>query len=61
MTTLEQELECIQDDWGIQPEQDNIAKVILNIYISEYYNGTALLVYEGKDGKLYEVNGSHCS
>ena len=61
MTTLEQELKYIQDDWGIQPEQDNIAKVILNIYISESYNGTALLVYEGKDGKLYEVNGSHCS
>lgn len=36
------------------------AEVIYADYTYEDYSGNAMVIYE-KDGKLYEVNGSHCS
>jgi hypothetical protein len=36
------------------------ATVYFAWYSYEDYSGTALVVFE-KDGRLYEVNGSHCS
>jgi hypothetical protein len=36
------------------------AEVLLAWYEYEDYSGDAFVLYE-KDGKLYEVNGSHCS
>lgn len=37
------------------PEQ-----IIIASYTYEDYSGSAFVIYE-KDGKLYEVHGSHCS
>lgn len=34
--------------------------ILLAYYLSENYSGTAYVVFE-KRGKLYEVEGSHCS
>lgn len=36
------------------------ASVLLAYYKYEDYSGDALVIFE-KDGKLYEVNGGHCS
>lgn len=36
------------------------ATVLLNYYTYESYSGSAMVLYE-KDGKLFEVNGGHCS
>jgi hypothetical protein len=36
------------------------ATLIASIYETEWYEGRAFVLYE-KDGKLYEVNGCHCS
>ena len=38
----------------------NGAVVIAAIYTQESYEGSAMVVYR-KDGKLFEVHGSHCS
>ena len=35
-------------------------QIIFAAYEGGSYDGAAIVVYE-KDGKLYEVNGSHCS
>lgn len=34
--------------------------ILMAIYEREWYDGDAFVLFE-KDGKLYEVNGSHCS
>lgn len=36
------------------------ATVLLALYQYEDYSGDAIVIYE-KDGKLFEVNGGHCS
>lgn len=36
------------------------AKVLFADYTYEDYSGSATVIFE-KDGKLWEVNGSHCS
>ena len=48
--------ESIDDD---MKEYNNI-KILLAWYGSESYDGSAFVLFE-RDGKLYEVNGSHCS
>lgn len=45
---------------GSSEEDLNEAVVIAAIYSHESYEGSAMVVYR-KDGKLYEVHGSHCS
>lgn len=40
-------------------ELENV-NVLFAVYKQEAYEGYALVVFS-KDGKLYEVNGSHCS
>lgn len=36
------------------------AEILVASYMNEGYSGSAFVLYR-KDGKLYEVNGSHCS
>ena len=36
-------------------------KIIFAAYKNESYEGSALVLFTAEDGKLYEVNGSHCS
>lgn len=35
-------------------------KILFAVYKTESYEGSALVIF-AKDGKLFEVNGSHCS
>lgn len=55
--------------WGEQKKEMDIAlkdgdwkkiKVLLASYSYENYSGSAFVLFE-KDGKLFEVNGGHCS
>lgn len=36
-------------------------RMIAAVYDTPPYEGYALVIFEGHDGKLYEVNASHCS
>lgn len=49
---------------GLQPRHDRSAFDGLNILLASYsyecYSGDAFVLFE-RDGKLFEVNGSHCS
>lgn len=47
-------------DFGIEEAALDGVEVLLASYTYEHYSGSALVVFR-KDGKLYEVNGSHCS
>lgn len=40
-------------------ERDGV-NILLAVYSNEDYSGSAFVLYE-KDGRIYEVNGSHCS
>lgn len=42
-------------------ERAFIKRIILADYTYEDYSGSAYVLFEGIDGKLYEVYGSHCS
>lgn len=44
----------------INEDELNGAKLIYGYYSYEDYSGEAFVLFE-QDGKLYEVNGSHCS
>jgi len=52
--------DVIENFCGSSAEDLNEAVVIAAIYTQEGYEGSAMVVYR-KNGKLYEVNGSHCS
>jgi len=52
-------LENVKHDFEISNEL-NDANVLLASYVYENYSGNAFVLFE-RDGKLYEVNGSHCS
>lgn len=52
--------EIIAEWFGISKEELAGAKIVYGYYSYEDYSGEAFVLYE-KDGKLYEVNGSHCS
>lgn len=71
--TTQKEREQIAETWEPidyyperKPAHDRIladlkdAKVLLNYYEYEDYSGTGMVLYE-KGGKLFEVNGGHCS
>jgi hypothetical protein len=53
-------LEQLKYDFEITDEDLEGINIILADYTYEYYSGNAFVLFE-KDGKLYEVNGSHCS
>lgn len=46
-------------DYWEKKQIDN-ADIIIAVYEHEGYDGTAFILFK-KDGKLYEVNDSHCS
>jgi hypothetical protein len=46
--------------FGIKPEALENALILLAKYEYECYTGDALVIYM-QNGKLYEVNGGHCS
>jgi len=47
-------------DFVVAEDFPTDAEILFAAYGQEGYDGAALVVYE-RDGKLYEVNGSHCS
>lgn len=47
-------------EFCIEPEVLEGVEILYAWYEYESYSGSALVLYR-KDGKLYEVNGSHCS
>lgn len=49
----------MKDDFELTTELDG-ATVLLASYGTPSYEGYAFVLFE-KDGKLFEVNGSHCS
>ncbi len=52
--------EGIIGDFDISSTALRGCKILFASYNSEDYQGTAFVLFERK-GKLYEVNGSHCS
>ncbi len=53
-------LEGMKSDFGIDDAALVGAKILLASYGYENYVGSAFVLFE-RDGKLYEVNGGHCS
>lgn len=52
--------------WGVGTKyaisNKDVIEILLASYTYENYSGYAFVLYRDKtDGKLYEVNGSHCS
>ena len=48
------------NDFGIKLDEVENAEIFLAYYDNEDYEGYAFVLFK-QDGKLYEVNGSHCS
>lgn len=44
-----------------QEQIDFIDNILFAAYYLECYDGYAFVIFKGKDGILYEVNGGHCS
>lgn len=53
-------LESMKDDFRITDEQLKGAKILLASYGTGGYEGSAFVLFR-RGGKLFEVNGSHCS
>ncbi len=53
-------LEDIVDDFEIEMSELEGVNILLASYGYEEYEGDAFVLFE-KGGKLYEINGSHCS
>lgn len=53
-------LRDMANDFNIDIEVLKSINIIVATYTYENYMGDAFVLFE-KDGKLYEVNGSHCS
>jgi hypothetical protein len=54
------EIEGMKADFGIDDAALEGVTVLLASYTYEDYSGDAFVLFE-RGGKLYEVNGSHCS
>lgn len=54
------EIEGVKSDFCIDDSKLSGAEIILASYTYEDYNGSAFVLFR-KDGKLFEVNGGHCS
>ena len=55
--------QCIDDmkrDFNISDDDLIGCKILLASYVNENYEGTAFVLFS-RDGKLFEVNGGHCS
>ena len=52
--------EQMMNDFQISKEDLKGVKILLASYTYEDYNGEAFVLFEQK-GKLFEVNGGHCS
>lgn len=50
----------IADEFQIDIAELEDCRIMFAAYTYEDYSGSALVLF-AKDGKLYEVNGSHCS
>ena len=56
------EAEEVFHEFAVTDEQKAFVKhIIFAAYSCAGYEGEAHVVFEGTDGKYYEVNGSHCS
>lgn len=54
---------CLEDvvtQFDIQITDLDYAEILFAYYMCEDYSGTAFVLFR-RNGKLYEVNGSHCS
>jgi hypothetical protein len=65
-SSVERMYEDFEDTWSSGPrhpitDKDDI-EIILASYTNENYEGDAFVLFRRKsDGKIYEVNGGHCS
>jgi hypothetical protein len=50
----------VLSDFGMPPEALDGAEVIVASYTYEVYEGSAYVLFR-RDGKFFEVHGSHCS
>ena len=50
----------VHKDFGIDDSDLRDGEVLVAMYEKEAYEGTACVLFE-RDGRLYEVNASHCS
>lgn len=50
----------VRADFEVPPEQFAGVNILLASYLQEGYEGDAFVLFQ-KDGKLFEVNGGHCS
>lgn len=51
------------DDFNELPSEQHLSEtdtILIAVYTYECYSGKAFVLFE-RDGKLFEVNGSHCS
>jgi hypothetical protein len=58
--TIEESLEQMAEDFEIDVDVLKEIEIIFASYSIEWYEGDAFVLFR-KDGKYYEVNGSHCS
>ncbi|MGL5703611.1 MAG: hypothetical protein ACRCW5_10940 [Cetobacterium sp.] len=54
------ELEGMCSDFCIKQDTLDDVEILIAAYVYEDYDGSAFVLFK-RDGKLYEVNGSHCS
>ena len=52
--------EDLMSNFNIQESDLEGCRILFAAYENESYEGYAMVIFS-KDGKLYEVNGSHCS
>lgn len=52
--------QAIADQFEIDVSELDGCEILFAVYECESYEGSALILFN-KDGKLYEVTGSHCS
>lgn len=52
--------EAMLSEFGVEKSVLDGAKIIVASYTYEDYSGSAYVLFE-RDGKLFEVHGSHCS
>jgi hypothetical protein len=60
LVDLFQEKSDIASNFDIQESQLDGVEILFAEYHYECYSGSATVIFE-KDGKLFEVNGNHCS
>ena len=56
----ETQLEGLKHDFALHGTELDGAEILLASYTYEDYSGSAYVLFR-KDGKLWEVHGSHCS